>query len=213
VRVLLVDYGVGNILSVRRALETCGGEVEVSANPAHIRDAERLVLPGVGAFGDCVKKLRSAGLDQPITEFAASERPFLGICVGMQMLFESSEEFGAHEGLGLIAGRVTRIPASTSGGKPHKIPHIGWNSLDVPEPGTKWDGTILEGVEAGETCYFVHSYTAEPAEPAVRLADTDYGGRRISACVRSGSVFGCQFHPEKSGDVGLRILSNFLSIS
>lgn len=210
-KVLLVDYGVGNILSVSRALAACGGDVELTADPLRVASADRVVLPGVGAFGDCVDRLRDHGLAEPVAEFAATERPFLGICVGMQMLFDTSEEFGEHEGLGLIPGRVTRLPATDVTGQPHKIPHIGWNELEVPD-GADWAGTILDGLDERERCYFVHSYTAEPKDPLTRLADCDYGGIRISAAVRSGSLFGCQFHPEKSGPTGLRILSNFLSL-
>jgi glutamine amidotransferase len=136
----------------------------------------------------------------------------LGICVGMQMLMQIGEEFGEHEGLGVVPGRVRAIPGTRSDGTSHKIPHIGWSALDKPNGNTNWEGTILEGVAPGSTCYFVHSFTAEPADDSYRLADCDYHGRRISAALRAGNVSGTQFHPEKSGETGLRILRNFLAL-
>lgn len=212
-RVLVVDYGVGNLLSVCRAFEACGATVELNGNPERIASAERLVVPGVGAFGDCMSELRRRDLIQPILEYVASGNPVLGICVGMQMMMRIGEEFGEHEGLGIAPGRVRAIPGTTSDGKPHKIPHIGWNALRKPSSTTVWDGTILDGVAPGTTCYFVHSFTAEPESDEHRLADCDYNGRRISAALRVGNVYGTQFHPEKSGQIGLRILSNFLALT
>ena len=134
----------------------------------------------------------------------------MGICLGMQMMLEASEEFGMHEGLGLIPGNVVAIPPTATDGKPHKIPHIGWNDLLPPTPGTDWNETILAGVSPGTAVYFVHSFAAVPASPEHRLADCDYDGRIISAAVKFGNLYGCQFHPEKSGEAGLRILKNFL---
>ncbi len=210
--VLLVDYGVGNLLSVRRALEACGAHVEMSGAPEAVAAAERLVLPGVGAFGNCVQTLRRYGLYEPILHYAESGRPLLGICVGMQMLLDYSEEFGRHEGLGLIPGHVAAVPAVGSNGRPHKIPHIGWNRLGRPANGLDWSGTILEGRSGEEEVYFVHSFTAVPARCEHRLADSDYDGQPISAVIGRDRIFGCQFHPEKSGPVGLSILSRFLSL-
>ena len=210
--VLVIDYGVGNLLSVCRAFEACGAKVELTGYPARIPGAERIVVPGVGAFGDCIHELRRRDLVQPILDYVATGRPMLGICVGMQMMMQIGEEFGEHAGLGLAAGRVRAIPSTKSDGTPHKIPHIGWNQLLKPAPETVWDGTILDGVPPGSACYFVHSFTAEPTDDRVRLADCDYDGLRISAALRIGNVYGTQFHPEKSGQIGLRILRNFLAL-
>ena len=210
--VLVLDYGVGNLLSVCRAFEACGATVELTGNRSRIPGADRLVVPGVGAFGDCVNELKRRNLVQPVLDYIGSGAPVLGICVGMQMLLQIGEEFGEHAGLGVIPGRVRAIPGTTSNGRPHKIPHIGWSALIRPARDTAWDGTILDGIAPGSTCYFVHSFTAEPDEERFRLADCDYNGRRISAALRAGNVYGTQFHPEKSGEVGLRILKNFLAL-
>jgi glutamine amidotransferase len=212
-RVLVVDYGVGNLLSVCRAFEACGATVDLDGSPQRIASAERVVVPGVGAFGDCMAELQRRKLVQPILDYVATGKPVLGICVGMQMMMQIGEEFGEHEGLGIAAGRVRPIPGTAADGSPHKIPHIGWNALVKPSPDTVWDGTILQGVAPGSTCYFVHSFTADPADAGVRLADCDYNGRQISAALRIGNVFGTQFHPEKSGEVGLSILRNFMALT
>jgi glutamine amidotransferase len=211
-RVVVVDYGVGNLLSVCRAFEACGASVDLTGVAGRIAAAERLVVPGVGAFGDCMHELKRRGLVAPILDFIASGRPLLGICVGMQMLMEVGEEFGEHAGLGVVPGRVRAIPATGADGTPHKIPHIGWNALAKPAASTMWDGTILDDIPPGAHCYFVHSFTAEPTEGHHRLADCDYDGRRVSAVLRLGNVYGTQFHPEKSGETGLRILRNFLEV-
>ncbi len=210
--VTVVDYGVGNLLSVQRAFERCGAKVLMADQPKAILGADRLVLPGVGAFGDCMAELRARRLVEPVIEYAATERPFLGICVGMQILMEEGDEFGRHDGLGLIPGRVEAIPATAEDGTPHKIPHIGWTPLDLPEGASDdhWRHSPLERVAAGTAVYFVHSFTAAPRDPCHRLADCRYNGRLISAAVRYGHVSGTQFHPEKSGEAGLQILSSFL---
>lgn len=210
-KVVIVDYGAGNLLSVMRAFQHLGVDIEFADRPEAVRTADRLVVPGVGAFGDCMAGLRRRGLVEPILEFCGRDRPFLGICVGMQMMFEASEEFGEHPGLGLLPGRVTAIPSTGADGRPHKIPHIGWNQLLRPE-GTDWTGTILEDLPPGAWAYFVHSFAGHPLDPRHRLADTDYDGRIISAAVRKGALFGTQFHPEKSGEVGLAILRRFLAL-
>jgi glutamine amidotransferase len=208
-RVAVVDYGLGNILSVTRALEFCGAEVVVTSDPDIILSADRLVLPGVGAFADGMKGMREAKLLEPVAEFAKTERPFLGICLGMQMLLATAEEFGHHEGMGIVPGSVRAIPGTTAEGKPHKIPHIGWNGLWSPQ---EWKSTILEGIPQGASVYFVHSFAADPTEAQCLLATADYNGRSITAVIRKGNTYGCQFHPEKSGEVGMQILRNFLKI-
>lgn len=211
-KVTIVDYEVGNLLSVRRALEHCGADVAVTGDVQAVRSAERLILPGVGAFGDCVQALKDAGLFEAVLEYATRERPFLGICVGMQMLFDTSEEFGNHKGLGLISGAVAPIPRTDSHGKPHKIPHIGWAALTPPTNFgvERWRGTILDGIDPHTCVYFVHSFTASPSDPLDRLADCTYNGRLVSAAVQRKYVTGTQFHPEKSGPLGLAIIRNFL---
>ncbi len=226
INVAVIDYGVGNLLSVSRALLHCGAQVQVTSDPATILAADRVVLPGVGAFANGMAALRANGLDAVVHQVAAAGTPLLGICLGMQMLMASSDEFGATSGLGLIPGRVVQIPGHTTSGAPHKIPHIGWNALVFPlkhppvQPSAhspvhpnvhaSWDGGLLDGITPGEAVYFVHSFMAMPTDPAHRLADCLYGGIAVSAAVRRGQVLGCQFHPEKSGEVGLRVLHNFL---
>lgn len=207
--VTVVDYGSGNLLSVTRALEHCGAQVDLSNDPDRIAAAERLVLPGVGAFADGMAGLASAGLIDPIRSFAASGRPLMGICLGMQMLASSSEEFGASEGLGLIPGRVVAIPNQTTSGEPHKIPHIGWADLILNPDRENADPA---GIVDGQAVYLVHSYRFEPENAAHRLADCVYGGLPIAAAVRADNVTGFQFHPEKSGKVGLGVLDAFLKV-
>jgi glutamine amidotransferase len=202
-RVTVADYGMGNLLSVQRALEHCGADVEMSSDPGALERAERLVLPGVGAFRDGMTGLRAHGFIEPLQRFASSGKPFLGICVGMQMMFEAGEEHGEHPGLGLLRGRVVAIPVAAE----RKIPHIGWSVLRTH--GRSWEGTILDGATPAATAvYFVHSYHA--STEADTLAVSDYSGCSITAAVSRGNLHGCQFHPEKSGVEGLRILRNFL---
>jgi imidazole glycerol-phosphate synthase subunit HisH len=209
-RVTVVDYGIGNLFSVRRAFERCGGEVTVSGDPAILERAERLVLPGVGAFAGGMQGLRARGLVEPIRRYAQSGRPLLGICLGMQMLATTSEEFGIHSGLDLIPGRVLAVPDRDVGGRPHKIPHIGWASLRTPH-GVTWRDSLLAETAEGTSVYLVHSYAVVPDNPEHRLADCDYGGHAVCAAIARGRITGFQFHPEKSGDAGLRILQRFLS--
>jgi imidazole glycerol-phosphate synthase subunit HisH len=211
VKVTIVDYGGGNLWSVRGALEYCGAEPVMSADPKVIESADRLLIPGVGAFGDCMKEMRGQNLVEPALRFVASGRPLLGICVGMQMLLDESEEFGLHPGLGLIPGKVVAIPPTGADGKPHRLPHIGWSEVVEPEAG-RWRGTFFEGTKPGSWVYFVHSFTAVPHDAKHRLADCDYNGRRISAAVARDNVVGCQFHPEKSGEAGLSLIGRFLRL-
>jgi len=209
--VTVVDYGIGNLKSVCRALEFSGGAVTIARDAATIRTANRLVLPGVGAFASCMQELRERGLVDSILAFFQSERPFLGICVGMQMMMESGEEFGTHDGLGLIDGPVRAIPPATNLSGRYKIPHVGWTALRKPSE-ADWSDTILGRCEDGDPAYFVHSFSAVPTDPKARLADADYHGNLISAAVQNGNRYGCQFHPEKSGPVGLSILGRLLNL-
>jgi len=211
-RVTIVDYGGSNLLSVVRALRHCGAEISLAVEASDVRAAERLVLPGVGAFGNVRAGLSERQLIDPIKTFAETGRPFLGICVGMQLMMDYSEEFGRHEGLGLVPGAVTPIPTVGADGEPHRIPHIGWQELTPPDGGAAWKGTIFSDVERGASAYFVHSFHGVPQADTFRLADCHYDGVRIAAAIARNSLFGCQFHPEKSGPVGLGILQRFLTI-
>ena len=208
--VTIVDYGMGNLFSVSRAVERCGAEAVLTDTAAGIDDAKWLILPGVGAFADGMQGLRSRGLVEPLRRYAASQRPLLGICLGMQMMLEVGLEFGTHEGLGLIAGRVESVPTLTASGERHKVPHIGWSGLQLPPGRNGWNNTILRDIAPGAAAYFVHSFMAVPTDPANRLADADYDGVVVGAAIARDLVVGCQFHPEKSGEVGLAILGTFL---
>jgi len=209
--VVVVDYGLGNLLSVTRALEEVGARPVLSSEAAEIRRADRLVLPGVGAFGDGMAGLRERGLVDALMEFSKNERPFLGICLGMQLMMDEGEEFGRRQGLGLIAGRCVRIPADAADGRRRRVPHIGWNALRPSHP-SGWGGSALDGLEVGSSVYFVHSFGVEPDDPAQRLAECDYDGVSIVAATRCGMLTGCQFHPEKSGPAGLAVLSRFMAL-
>jgi len=208
--VAVIDYGVGNLLSVRRALEHCGARVTVTAEHRAILSAPRVVLPGVGAFADGMAELRRRGLDQVAREVASRGVSLLGICLGMQMLLGESEEFGLTQGLGLIPGRVVAMNCAACDGRRLKIPHIGWSALILAKGRRRWAGSFLQQVRPAEAVYFVHSFTAQPSDPGHRIADCLYGDLTISAAVARENVVGCQFHPEKSGEVGLKVLRGFL---
>ncbi len=198
--VAIIDYGVGNLFSLRSSFEAIGQEVTVTADARELRKADRLILPGVGAFRDAADKLRASGMEDALREEVSRGKPLLGICLGMQMLFERSYEYGEHEGLGLLKGEIRpiaeRIPAGL------KIPQMGWNSLRIVR-----SSPLLRYIRDGEYVYFVHSYSAVGCEDSL-IAVTEYGAD-LTACAGKGQVFGCQFHPEKSGEVGLRILKAF----
>ena len=211
-KVVIVDYGIGNLLSASRAFQHIGARVDVSNEPQKILDADRLVLPGVGAFADGMRNLRESRLIHPINEFVASRRPFLGICLGMQMMLSLSKEFGENRGLDLISGQVVSIPSTNINGGSQKIPHIGWSSLVFSGGLEEWKGGLLQGIKPGEAVYFVHSFMAVPNKPEHRIADCLYGGIPVSAVIGRDNIYGCQFHPEKSGEVGLKILHRFLSL-
>lgn len=207
--VVVIDYGVGNLLSVQRGLEHCGAKVTLTAEPDKILAARKVVLPGVGAFGNAMEALHNLDLVTVIREIANKQIPLLGICLGMQLLLEESEEFGITTGLGLIPGSVIPVPIRSKSGEIQKIPHIGWSSLQLSEGMDGWDGTLLQDNHPGESAYFVHSFMAAPTDPHHRIADCKYGGYSIAAVIGSGRITGCQFHPEKSGEVGLKILRRF----
>ena len=201
--IALIDYDAGNIRSVEKALAALGEETEVTRDAERILAADRVILPGVGSFGDAMGKLHSFQLVDVIKETIRRKTPFLGICLGLQLLFERSEESPGVEGLGILKGEILRIPEK--GGL--KIPHIGWNSLTFPNP-----GRLFEGIEENPYVYFVHSYYLKAAESSIVTAETEYG-TLIHASVEKDNVFACQFHPEKSSSVGLSILKNFISLT
>lgn len=207
--VAIIDYGLGNLYSVARAIEQVGGTVRLVDSSAGIDAAQRLILPGVGAFAAGMAGLQSRNLVDAIRSYATSGRPLMGICLGMQMLLECSHEFGMHEGLGIIPGSVVQVRPAERADFRAKIPHVGWGALFPSREGA-WQGTAFEQVQGGESAYFVHSYMASPTHAEHRLADINYGGLDICAAVGRGAVVGCQFHPEKSGPTGLKILKNFV---
>ena len=209
--IVVIDYGISNILSVVRAFEYCGATVKITDSPLDVAHADSLVLPGVGAFGDGMKGLRDKHLIEPIREYSLKGKPFLGICLGMQMMMESSDEFSYNSGLGIIPGTVQKIPGAGQDGMQHKIPHIGWNEL-IATGGAGWSGTILNGLNPATAMYFVHSFVSMPVHATHRLANCDYDGLLLSAVVRKENLYGCQFHPEKSGQMGLRIIKNFIQL-
>jgi len=205
---VIVDYGVGNLRSVYKAVEAAGATAEVITSPDGLAGAAGIVLPGVGAFGDAAANLRAAGFEEPLRRAMQAGTPLLGICVGMQLLFDESEEMGCHAGLGIIPGRVVRFAGDLLGpdGRLLKVPQIGWNQLCHAQT-----DLLLAGVPDGAYAYFVHSYYCAPLDPAHAVATTDFGGPYASV-VRKDNVWGIQCHPEKSQVVGLRILRNFVAI-
>jgi glutamine amidotransferase len=204
--IAIIDYGVGNLFSLRSSFQYIGADAVVTGDAAEITRCERIVLPGVGAFRDAAEKLRRAGLDGVVRREALSGKPLLGICLGMQMLFEKSLEYGEHEGLGLIPGSV--VPLAPLLPPELKVPHIGWNALDFPKGRPK--SRLFRNIREGEYVYFVHSYHAAGCDDAV-IATAEYGVP-VTAAVERENVFGTQFHPEKSGETGLNILRAFCSV-
>ena len=196
-QVVIIDYGVGNLRSVEKAFAATGCEAIVSAEESELRRAERLVLPGVGAFGACMKALTEHGFDRLVVEKSREGTPLLGVCVGMQLLFDESDEFGATKGLGLLRGRVRRFENNLV------VPHVGWNRIHQ-----KQQHALFDGIADGSFCYFVHSFFCEPSDENVVAGETEYGSRYASVVARE-NICGVQFHPEKSQDVGLRMLKNF----
>lgn len=203
----MIDYGIGNLLSVQRAFEQVGYQIEITSDPILIMQADKLVLPGVGAFNKAMKAMLSLNLTDHIQEFAKMKRPILGICLGMQLLFDSSEENGNTKGLGLISGKVLPIKDYLREGI--KVPHIGWQELQMSKEFGSHKPSILSGINSSDNFYFVHSYIADIEDKSIQAAHCAYGGKEIPAVVAHGNIMGCQFHPEKSGKSGLKIIKNF----
>lgn len=206
--ITIVDYDSGNVYGVSRALEHLGYNVELTGDPDRIANAARLILPGVGAFDAAWNLLQERNLVKPIQDFVASGRPFLGICVGMQLMLEEGTEFGNHQGFGFIAGRVERINDAGADGTPHPVPCVGWYAL---HSATDIRDSLMQNFDDYDTVYFVHSYAARPTNDNDVLAYSEYNGNRIVAAVRRGNVYGVQFHPERSGASGMKVLNNFMS--
>lgn len=216
--VAIVDYGVGNLFNVQRAFHSLGIDSIITDDPNEIRDAPKLLLPGVGAFETGMRHLKERNLAETIIEFAESGKAVLGICLGMQLLMTKSEENGLHEGLNIIQGSVIRFRSSNNDQESYKIPQIGWNSLIRPKADQMqrendvWCDTLLQDIENEPFVYFVHSYTVQVENPEDCLAVTHYGQDRFCSVLSRKNVFGCQFHPERSGPTGLKILENFISL-
>ncbi|OGU00090.1 MAG: imidazole glycerol phosphate synthase, glutamine amidotransferase subunit [Geobacteraceae bacterium GWC2_48_7] len=205
--IAIVDYGMGNLRSVQKGFEKIGAEAVITSDPQAVLKADKIVLPGVGAFRDCMRNLEQGGFVEPILKVIAQGRPFLGICVGMQLLFTDSVEFGLYRGLDVIPGHVLRFPEGMhEAGEALKVPHMGWNQLDF-----KQNAPVFAGVEDGSNVYFVHSYYVRPDADNVIACTTNYGIEFCSA-IRKDNITATQFHPEKSQDVGLRMLRNFAEI-
>lgn len=210
-KVRIIDYGVGNLLNVVRAFKACQVEAEIISDPSYLRSADRVVLPGVGAFRDGMAQLEVRGFASELKEYLGFERPLLGICLGMQLLFDQSEEFGIVDGLGVIPGRVIKIPDVGPTGVRHKIPHMGWNDLIVNDV-AKDRNSLLAGLSPNRSVYFVHSYMVQPVDASIVTARVDYDGVSIPAMIHHRNIYAAQFHPERSGETGLLMLANFAKI-
>ncbi len=205
--IAIVDYGVGNLFSLRCSLQTLGCDVQVTGDPTALAAAGRIILPGVGAFGDARKKLAETGLDEAVARQAQTGKPLLGICLGMQLLFDESHEFGCHAGLGLVPGQVCSLEGDLrAAGFDYKVPHIGWNPLHLEQPSSP----LLRYIHEGDAFYYVHSFYAKNCDSSL-IASSEYGVR-VTGAVQNGNVYGTQFHPEKSGSVGLAMLRAFAEL-
>jgi glutamine amidotransferase len=206
-QVAIVDYGVGNLFSVNQACLTVGLMPHITQRAADVVAADAVILPGVGAFGSAMEALRSLDLVEPLRDIAQSGKPFVGICLGLQLLMSESNEFGCHKGLNLIEGEVVRLPDGQDTGQRLRVPNIGWNPVS-PRADGLWRGSLLEGVAPGERMYFVHSYHVRPSRPDAVIASTPWGAERFDCALATGSIFACQFHPERSGPQGLQMYRN-----
>ncbi len=208
-KVTVLDYGVGNLLSVKRGLEHFGAEVKITSEGRDIQKADRLVFPGVGAFPNAMQTLEKLGLIDPIKVFVKTGKPFMAICLGMQLLMEESDEFQITKGLGMIKGRVTKLPSINLQNPHHKVPHIGWSKIQPGKAFSNWNSTLLEDNAPHDYAYFVHSYHVLPLEPETILATTNFNGIEVVAAVKYENITAFQFHPEKSSNAGLKILNRF----
>ena len=208
--VIVIDYGCGNIQSLERALKRLDISSEYTSNIKKIKQAQKIILPGVGSYATGMSRLKKIGLIEVIKEFSNSGKPLLGVCLGMQLLLDFSEEFGLNKGLGIIHGSVTKIKPNDGS----KVPHTGWNSIELPQGNEidYWNDPILNEISPGKDFYFVHSYMVRVNQSLNNIAETAHGGTRFSSIIRNGNVYGCQFHPEKSGAIGSKFLKNFLNI-
>lgn len=213
-QVAVIDYHMGNLFSVTRACEHVGLRPVVTSDPAVIERSDAMVLPGVGAFGDAMDNLARLDLASPIRDFIAGGRPFLGICLGLQLLMTESEEFGRHAGLDIIRGTVVKFPTAGPDGRTIKVPQVGWNRIRRPSSvsGDAWEASPFRGVRDGEFMYFVHSYYTAPEDRATAFSLTVYEGTEYCSSVKLNNLFACQFHPEKSSAEGLKIYENFASL-
>lgn len=208
---VVVDYGIGNVFSVTQALRQLGADVQLTSDRATILGADRLILPGVGAFGRAVDTLRTMGLDETLHRFIETGRPFLGICVGMQILMEEGLEFGNHKGLGFFKGRVAKIDISDEEGRKLRVPLIGWNTPVPPAPG-RWDGTLFATLPPSTDFYFVHSFAVQADDPTDVAAEVAVGSGRVTAAIRKDNITGVQFHPERSAAGGQAFLDGFMAL-
>lgn len=206
-KIIIVDYGVGNLRSLIRAFEHFDADVAISEDPKELAKSAAIVLPGDGTFKAGIEGLKVRGLTGTVKDFATSKRPILGICLGAQILMTVGFEFGNYKGLNLIPGRVVKFPNGRE-----KIPQIGWNQLILPT-GRSWDNSILAGIKSSSFVYFIHSYIMEPKNKKDILANTTYGGLTFASAIARGNIYGCQFHPEKSGETGLAIIKNFINLA
>lgn len=209
-KIVVIDYGLGNLFSVQQAFVSFGVDAVITRDPLELKNADAAVLPGVGAFGDAIKNLKECNLFEPILEFIKSGKPFLGVCLGMQLLFEESEEFGNHKGLGVIKGSIKKFPELNPKNEKLRIPQISWNTIYQPKE-TKWTGTPLENIKNNEFMYFLHSYYASPSDKNDILTLTNYDGIEYCSAVKRENVFAMQFHPEKSALEGIKIYKNWVN--
>jgi glutamine amidotransferase len=208
-KIVIIDYGIGNVKSMCNAFYNIGLMPELTSNKKTILNADAVVLPGVGAFNKGMENLKERGLYQIIHEYIKKGKPFLGVCLGMQMLMEESEEFGLTPGLGLIKGKVVKLPKLSNSDE--KLPHVSWNELNKPQE-VKWKGTILDNIPVNSDAYFVHSFVSEPINESDILSTTNYAGVNFCSAVKHENIYGTQFHPEKSSHIGLSILANFVKL-